>query len=60
MTLPVQVNGRKRTDLTISRAASRAQIEAAVLSLDPVKRELEGRVPKNVIVVPQRIVNVVV
>jgi leucyl-tRNA synthetase len=60
MTLPVQVNGRKRADLTIDRAASRAEIEAAVLSLDPVKRALEGGVPKNVIVVPQRIVNVVV
>jgi leucyl-tRNA synthetase len=59
MTLPVQVNGRKRADLTIGRAASNTEIEAAVLSLDAVKKALEGKAPKKVIVVPQRIVNVV-
>jgi leucyl-tRNA synthetase len=59
MTLPVQVNGRKRADLTIGRTAANAEIEAAVLSLDAVKRALEGKAPKKVIIVPQRIVNVV-
>jgi len=59
MTLPVQVNGKKRADLTVKRDASQADIEAAVLTLDGVKRALEGKAPKKVIVVPQRIVNVV-
>jgi leucyl-tRNA synthetase len=59
MTLPVQVNGRKRADLTVGRAASNPEIEAAVLALDAVKRALEGKAPKKVIIVPQRIVNVV-
>jgi leucyl-tRNA synthetase len=59
VTLPVQINGRKRADVTVSRDASNADIEAAVLALDAVKRALEGKVPKRVIVVPQRIVNVV-
>jgi leucyl-tRNA synthetase len=59
ITLPVQVNGRKRADLTVRRDASQADIEAAVLTLDGVKRALEGKAPKKVIVVPQRIVNVV-
>jgi len=59
MMLPVQVNGRKRAELTIKRTASNAEIEAAVLSLDEVKRALEGKAPKKVIIVPQRIVNVV-
>ena len=59
MTLPVQVNGRKRADLTIGRTASNTEIEAAVLSLDAVKKTLEGKAPKKVIIVPQRIVNVV-
>jgi len=59
MTLPVQVNGRKRADLTIGRTAANTEIEAAVLSLDAVKRALEGKAPKKVIIVPQRIVNVV-
>jgi len=59
MTLPVQVNGRKRGDLTIGRTAANPEIEAAVLALDAVKRALEGKAPKKVIIVPQRIVNVV-
>ncbi len=60
ITLPVQVNGRKRADVTVARQAGEADIEAAVLALDAVKRALEGRRPKKVIVVPHRIVNVVV
>jgi leucyl-tRNA synthetase len=59
VTLPVQVNGRKRADVTVARDATPAQIEAAVLELDAVKRALDGNAPKKVIVVPQRIVNVV-
>ncbi|MDR3463363.1 MAG: leucine--tRNA ligase [Beijerinckiaceae bacterium] len=58
--LPVQVNGKKRADLTIARDATVSEIEAAVLSLESVQRALEGRAPKKIIVVPQRIVNVVV
>jgi leucyl-tRNA synthetase len=59
ITLPVQVNGRKRADVTVARDAGTPDIEAAVLRLEPIKRALEGKVPKKVIVVPQRIVNVV-
>jgi len=58
--LPVQINGRKRADVTVARDAEKSDIEAAVLALDAVKRALEGKSPKRVIVVPQRIVNVVV
>jgi leucyl-tRNA synthetase len=58
--LPVQVNGKKRGDLSIDRNASASEIEAAVLKLDIVQRALDGRKPKKVIVVPQRIVNVVI
>jgi leucyl-tRNA synthetase len=60
ITLPVQVNGKKRADVTVPWDAEKADIEAAVLALDAVKRALEGKSPKKVIVVPQRIVNVVV
>jgi leucyl-tRNA synthetase len=59
VTMPVQINGKKRADVTVARDAKTADIEAAVLALDAVKRALEGRPPKKVIVVPQRIVNVV-
>src|SRR6476660_6826593 len=60
ITLPVQINGKKRADVTVARDARNSDIEAAVLALDAVKKALEGKSPKKVIVVPQRIVNVVV
>jgi leucyl-tRNA synthetase len=60
ITLPVQINGKKRAEVTVARDAEKADIEAAVLALDAVKKALEGKSPKKVIVVPQRIVNVVV
>jgi leucyl-tRNA synthetase len=57
--LPVQVNGKKRADLMIERTADAAAIEKAALALDGVQRALDGRSVKKVIIVPQRIVNVV-
>ncbi|MCC6887102.1 MAG: leucine--tRNA ligase [Hyphomicrobiales bacterium] len=60
ITLPVQVNGKKRADVTVARDAKNPQIEQAVLALDAVQRALDGKRPKKVIVVPGRIVNVVV
>jgi leucyl-tRNA synthetase len=60
MTLPVQVNGRKRADLTIARDADGKTVEAAALALDAVRRAMDNRPAKKVIIVPQRIVNVVV
>ncbi|PWB66932.1 MAG: leucine--tRNA ligase [Bradyrhizobiaceae bacterium] len=59
LTLPVQVNGKKRADVTVPRDAANSDIEAAVLQLDAVRRALDGKAPKKIIVVPQRIVNVV-
>jgi leucyl-tRNA synthetase len=59
ITLPVQINGKKRAEVTVARNATSSVIEAAVLALDAVKRALDGKPPKKVIVVPQRIVNVV-
>jgi leucyl-tRNA synthetase len=60
ITLPVQINGKKRAEVTVARNATNSEVEAAVLALDEVKRALNGKAPKKVIVVPQRIVNVVV
>ena len=59
ITLPVQINGKKRADVTVPREAGKDEIEAAVLALDAVQKALDGKSPKKVIVVPQRIVNVV-
>jgi leucyl-tRNA synthetase len=59
VTLVVQVNGKKRGDVTVPRSAQNPEIEGAVLSLDAVKLALGGKPVRKVIVVPMRIVNVV-
>ncbi|MET0640147.1 MAG: class I tRNA ligase family protein, partial [Hyphomicrobium sp.] len=59
VTIAVQVNGKRRDELVISRGAKSEEVEAAALKLETVMRALDGRPPKKVIVVPQRIVNVV-
>ncbi len=59
MTIAVQVNGKRRDELTIARDASKEDIEAQALKLDNVVRAIGGRKIKKVVVVPQRIVNVV-
>jgi leucyl-tRNA synthetase len=59
ITIAVQVNGKRRDELTVARTASKADIEAAALKLESVARALQGRRVTRVIVVPQRIVNVV-
>ena len=60
ITLPVQVNGKKRDEITVAAKATPGEIEDIVRKLDSVARASEGKPVKKVIVVPQRIVNVVV
>ncbi len=60
ITIAVQVNGKRRDELTVPRAAGDAEIEALALKLEAVIRAMEGKPARKVIVVPQRIVNVVV
>jgi leucyl-tRNA synthetase len=59
VTLPVHVNGRRRADVTVAPDARNGDIEASVLALDVIRRALDGRTPRKVIIVPQRIINVV-
>jgi leucyl-tRNA synthetase len=59
VTIAVQVNGKRRDELTIARDAATEDIEAAALKLENVVRAIGGRKIKKVVVVPQRIVNVV-
>jgi leucyl-tRNA synthetase len=60
VTYVVQVNGKKRGELTIERDADRRRIERAALALDGVVRAMNNRPARKVIIVPLRIVNVVV
>jgi leucyl-tRNA synthetase len=59
VTIAVQVNGKLRDTLTLPKGMPRDQIEAAALASDKVVKLLDGKTPKKVIVVPDRLVNLV-
>jgi leucyl-tRNA synthetase len=59
VTIAVQVNGKLRDTLTAPRGAPRERLEAMALASEKVVRILEGRPPRKVIVVPDRLVNLV-
>jgi len=59
ITIAVQVNGKRRGEIEIPRGAAQNEVERAALSLEPVLRALEGKALKRVIVIPDRIVNIV-
>ncbi|WP_413220221.1 leucine--tRNA ligase [Tritonibacter mobilis] len=59
VTLPIQVNGKRRGELTVAKDLDKAEVEKLALAHEAVQRVLEGAAPKKVIVVPGRIVNVV-
>jgi leucyl-tRNA synthetase len=59
VTIAVQVNGKLRATLTVPKDADKAALEALALASDKIIRTLDGAVPKKVIVVPGRLVNIV-
>jgi leucyl-tRNA synthetase len=59
VTLAVQVNGKLRDTLTAPRGLDRAAAEELALASDKVQRQLAGATPRKVIVVPDRLVNIV-
>jgi leucyl-tRNA synthetase len=59
VTIAVQVNGKLRGTVELPRDADRAEAEAAALALPAVARIAEEKPPRKVIVVPNRVVNVV-
>ncbi|MCJ8310592.1 MAG: leucine--tRNA ligase [Rhizobiaceae bacterium] len=58
--LPVQINGKKRGEVSVAADLDKQGVEAAVLSEAFVQSALSGKEPKKVVVVPGRIVNVVI
>lgn len=60
VTLPIQINGKRRDEIIVSKDMPKEQIEKLVLANETVIRLLDGNLPKKLIVVPGRIVNVVV
>jgi leucyl-tRNA synthetase len=59
VTIAVQINGKLRDTLTVPRGESREALEAKALAAPNVVRLLDGAAPKKVIVVPDRLVNLV-
>jgi leucyl-tRNA synthetase len=59
VTLAVQVNGKLRDTLLAPRGLDRAAAEALALSSGKIQRQLGGAAPRKVIVVPDRLVNIV-
>jgi leucyl-tRNA synthetase len=57
--IAVQVNGKLRGTIDLVRDAAQAAAESAALALPAVAKLLDGKPPRKVIVVPNRIVNVV-
>ena len=60
ITLPVQINGKRRTEITVPQDTELVEIEKITLRCEAVVKALNGNTPKKIIVVPGRIVNVVV
>ena len=60
VTLPIQVNGKRRAEIQVAKDADKAEVEAIAMAHEAVQKALDGGTPKKVIVVPGRIVNVVV
>lgn len=60
VTLPIQVNGKRRAEISVAKTASKDEVEAAALALPALQNFVADKDIKKVIVVPGRIVNIVV
>ncbi len=57
--IPVQINGRLRSEIRVSPESSREELSRSALQDDTIQNFLAGKEPRRIIVVPGRIVNVV-
>lgn len=60
VTMPIQVNGKRRAEISVSKTASKDDIQATALAEPALQAFIDGQTIKKVIVVPGRIVNIVV
>ncbi|MFC3061728.1 leucine--tRNA ligase [Paenirhodobacter populi] len=60
VTLPIQINGKKRGEVTVPKTMPASEVEKIVLADEAVIKALAGGQPRKLIVVPGRIVNVVI
>ncbi|MBL1437051.1 MAG: leucine--tRNA ligase [Rhodobacteraceae bacterium] len=60
ITMPIQINGKRRAEISVSKDATKEEVEKLALAHNAVIKALDGGTPKKLIVVPGRIVNVVI
>ena len=60
VTMPIQVNGKRRAEISVPKDMDKSEVEKTALANDAIVRALDGVTPKKIIVVPGRIVNVVI
>lgn len=60
ITLPIQINGKRRSEIKIPKDLPKSEVEKLALADEAVIRALAGNAPKKLIVVPGRIINVVI
>jgi leucyl-tRNA synthetase len=60
ITIPIQVNGKIRDRIVVPADASEDDVKTAALASEAVKKFLDGKPPKKVIVVPKKLVSIVV
>ena len=60
VTVAVQVNGKLRATLDLARDAEGPTLEAKILALPGVVRAMDGKTARKVIVIPNKVVNVVI
>ncbi len=59
VTYAVQICGKLRGTIEMPKDTAKEEVEKAALALDNVKRQLEGKTVRKIIVVPNKIVNIV-
>ena len=60
ITMPIQINGKRRSELAVPKDMPKDEVEKLALSDNAVVKALDGGTPKKLIVVPGRIINVVI
>jgi len=60
VTLPIQINGKRRAEITVAKEMPASEVEKIALADEAVVKFLAGQPVKKIIVVPGRIINVVV
>jgi leucyl-tRNA synthetase len=60
VTMPIQINGKRRAEISVAKDMPKEEVEKLALANDAVIKALDGNSPRKLIVVPGRIINVVI